>query len=74
MTTFNDLLADNIYEIAIKLAPNDLYSFALTSIRCAQIIKNHKVINYYLEERNKISNNLVLKYSIIKHTNKKHGL
>jgi antitoxin component YwqK of YwqJK toxin-antitoxin module len=75
MTTFNDLLADIKFVIAIKLAPNDLYNFALTSSRNAQIIKNRKVINYHLEEKNEIGRfNHKLKFYVFKHTGKKHGL
>jgi len=75
MTTFNDLLSDIIYEIAIKLDPKDLYNFALTSSRYAQIIKNRKVINFHIEEKNEIDRyNRKLKYYVFKHTGKKHGL
>jgi len=76
MTSFNDLPADIIFVIALLLHPTDLYSFALVASKYARIINNRNVINYHLEERNEIVaiDNSKIKYFVLKHTNKKHGL
>jgi len=76
MITFNDLPADIIFVIALLLHPTDLYNFTLIASRYTHIIKSRKVINYHLEERNEICKhyNHKIKYFVIKHTGKKHGL
>jgi len=74
MIIFNDLPSDIIFVIALLLHPADLYNLVLVSNKYAKIIKNRKVINYYLKEINEIVNSYELKYFILKHTNKKYGL
>jgi len=75
MTTFDDLPADIIFVIALLLHPTDLYSLALLASRYARIIKNRNVINYHLKEINKMGINVYkIKYFVLKHTGKRHGL
>jgi len=77
MTTFNNLPADIIFVIALLLHPTDLYNFALIASKYAQIIKSRNVINYHLKEINEIREGChvtTIKYFVIKHTGKRHGL
>jgi len=74
MITINDLPADIIFVIALLLYPTDLYNLALVTSKYAQIIKNRKVINYHLDEKNEIVDSLKIKYFVLKHTGNKHGL